>query len=143
MRIKYDDSDKWFSLCVRERSDWTCERCGKKFIPPAQSLHCSHLMSRRHRALRWHPDNACAHCFGCHRYLGENPIEFSEWINQRFGQERVIFLIDRAAQVLKVTETERKDIAVHYRKEHEKIIEKRAKAKTGRIEFTAWDGYKT
>src|SRR3990167_9446493 len=86
MRVKRDKRDAIFSLLIRERSSWLCERCGKQFSrEDGQGLHCSHFISRRHRSTRWHPDNAAAHCFSCHQYLGEHPLEFAEWIKQRLA----------------------------------------------------------
>jgi len=45
--MKITPADKYFSLCIRERSDWTCEYCGNGYRHKPQGLHCSHLFSRR------------------------------------------------------------------------------------------------
>src|SRR3990167_1019129 len=89
MRVKRDKRDAIFSLLVRERAGWRCERCGKQFSrEDGQGLHCSHFISRRHRSTRWHPDNAAAHCFSCHQWLGEHPLDFTIWIKAYLGMDR-------------------------------------------------------
>lgn len=59
--------DKIISYKVRERANWTCEKCFTPYTPPTQGLHCSHYYSRRYLGTRWDMDNLCALCFGCHR----------------------------------------------------------------------------
>ena len=61
--IKRDALDNWFSLCVRERAYWTCERT--KFISldgqaagKSQSLECCHIYGRRNKNVRWNGMNA-------------------------------------------------------------------------------------
>ena len=138
MRIRYDAADKWFSLCVRERDDWTCRVCKAKFTPPAQNLHASHFMSRRHRSLRWSPYNACAKCVSCHRKLGENPLEFAAWLEKEYGREYVENLREIAQTIVKTTKKDRAEIANHYKEQYQLMLEKRAKGVTGRLEFEAY-----
>ena len=89
MKIKRDKRDAIFSLLVRERACWRCERCGKQFERGAQNLHCSHLFGRRHRTTRWHPSAAVSHCAACHFYLTEHPIGFAEWVKNYLGEKRM------------------------------------------------------
>jgi hypothetical protein len=137
-------SDEAFSKCVRERADLSCERCERSYRHDGANmmgLHCSHLFGRRRASVRWDPDNAVAHCFSCHQYLGENPRIFSRWITEYLGSERADELEFRANEILKITERDREDIAAHYRREHRRMLALRAQGTIGRIEFEGWVTY--
>jgi len=86
MKIKIDKRDRVFSLIIRTRDQWTCQRCFKVFPEGAQNLHCSHFWGRRHQGTRWEEKNADAHCFTCHQYFGENPEDFRAWKLRQLGQ---------------------------------------------------------
>lgn len=93
--IKTRPEDKWFSLYVRARDKWACQRCGKKFRPYEENgdnshlkgLHCAHCFGRGSHATRWEEDNACALCYGCHSYIDANPDEKREFFIERLGEE--------------------------------------------------------
>ena len=94
--IKRSSLDATFSTMIRERDNWTCQRCGKVYEPKSQGLHSAHMFSRRIQATRLWPDNACALCFGCHQYLDSNPNEKLAFFRERLGDERFDALSDRA-----------------------------------------------
>lgn len=109
-KIKIDVADKAFSLYIRTRDNWTCQRCGKRYSPPTMALHCSHFQGRGKEATRFLPDNADALCYGCHQYFTSHPGEHLQWQIERKGQERVDEIIrlsntylkkDRKAQAMK------------------------------------------
>lgn len=138
--IRITPADKWFSLCVRERAGWTCEYCGKDYSGErGHGLHCSHFFGRRHKATRHHPDNAFAHCYGCHQRLGANPYIFSEWARAHLGGGRITILHERHLQIWKKPKGYEKEIAAHYKAEYERMKALRDQGVTGRIEFTAFD----
>lgn len=137
--VKRWPSDKWFSLCVRERTNWVCQCCNKHLERGAMNLHCSHLFSRRHRATRWHPDNAFAHCFSCHEKLGGDPIEFSIWATSTLGPAKVNKLRVLANSTLKMTAQDRKYVAAHYKREHERMMAERAAGHVGFLQFERWN----
>ena len=85
--MKRDKRDAVFSLLIRERSNWTCERCGC-YVPEGerQRLHCSHIVSRKYRRLRWEPLNAVSHCAMCHSHLTDRPHEFGRWVDEKLGR---------------------------------------------------------
>lgn len=91
--MKLDPADKAFSLYIRTRDNWTCQRCGKQYTPPTQALHCSHFMGRGRENTRFDPENASAHCYGCHRYLTAHPTEHIAWKVAQVGQAKVDELI--------------------------------------------------
>ena len=119
-----------FSNLVRRRAGWKCQRCGKQYPEgQAQGLDCSHLFGRRHRSTRWHPDNAFAHCRGCHQYLGSNPPIFTEWAIDQLGQTRFEWLRYRHNMVMKYTKADLEDLYRHLKAEWDE----------GKMEFEAYD----
>ena len=84
-----DPADKAFSLYVRTKASWNCEKCGKHYEPPTSSLHCSHFIGRGKENTRFDLDNACALCFHCHQYFTSHPAEHLDWQTERLGQQKV------------------------------------------------------
>lgn len=87
--MKIDTADKAFSLYIRTRDNWTCQRCGKQYTPPTNALHCSHFMGRGKEGTRFEPMNCDALCYGCHQYFTSHPALHTEWQIERKGQEMV------------------------------------------------------
>lgn len=54
---------------------------------PVGNLQCAHGFSRRYRAVRWDPRNAFAACAGCHMYFTHHPIEWDDFLRERWGVE--------------------------------------------------------
>lgn len=84
--VKIDAADTAFSLYIRTRDNWSCQRCGKQYQPPTNALHCSHYMGRRKENTRFDPENADALCYGCHQYFTSHPALHLEWQVERKGQ---------------------------------------------------------
>jgi hypothetical protein len=122
MKIRIDPLDALFSLYVRARAGWKCERCGK-YYPEGerQGLDCSHFMGRANKGTRWAEDNAAAHCRGCHQYLGANPILFVDWIINHIGGQRYAALRAKASKPTKWTPFDREMIAWEFYEKLEKI----------------------
>lgn len=95
-RLKISKADRLFSLKIRSRDNWTCQRCLTKYEPPTQALHCSHFWGRGNKSVRFDEENACALCYGCHRILGSDPILHREFFLDRLGQEKFDALNFRA-----------------------------------------------
>ena len=140
-RLKIRADDTAFSLCVRERSGWRCERCGNQFqIGQARGLDCSHYFSRKAYSTRHHPLNAFAHCRGCHQHLGSNPELFREHYIEVLGEENLETLktIHNDLTLGKRIKKCLPDITKHLRSEHEKQLALRAEGNPyGRAEFEA------
>jgi hypothetical protein len=114
--IKRTSADAAFSNCIRERSNWTCERCGAEHPAPTTALHCSHFWGRGHWAVRHDPDNAEAFCYGCHRYFTANPVDYTEWKFRKLGEERYEILLEKKdnPSLAKQAHREEKEMAQHY-----------------------------
>lgn len=94
--VRIDPADKLFSLWIRWRAGWKCQRCGAQFEIGSQGLHCSHFWGRARESTRFDPENAVAHCHGCHSYLTANPELHREWKLKQIGQEAYDRLMVRA-----------------------------------------------
>lgn len=94
--VRIDPADKFFSLWIRWRAGWKCERCGAQFEVGGQGLHCSHFWGRAREATRFDPENCVAHCHGCHAFLTANPELHREWKLKQIGEEKYNLLMVRA-----------------------------------------------
>lgn len=121
--IKITSADRWFSKCVRERANWTCERCYRKTPDDKRmGLHCSHYISRANWSTRFDPDNAFAHCYGCHQFLSSHPSDFREWVIQRIGSILHDRLVANARKTAPGLKRRMNEIAAHFRAEHRNLI---------------------
>ena len=123
--MKISPADKAFGDCVKARDNHTCQVCGIE-----GRMETSHIHSRRHRTIRWDMLNAVAKCHGCHRWWGESPLEASAWFISKYGQGRADLLTEKKNLKFKVSKTEEKNIASHYREELKKF---QAAANEGRV----------
>lgn len=131
--MKISAADKYFSLCVRDAHDNTCETCGK-----VGRMEASHVYSRRHRTIRWDKLNIMCQCNGCHRAWHESPLKSFQWFESNYGSARVELLREKMNSKVKVPKSEEKDIAKHYREQHAIILQKRADGETGYIDFISY-----
>ena len=140
MGLKRTKLDIVFSNLIRERAEWKCERC-KKYYPEGhrQGLDCSHFYGRRHRSTRWHPDNAFAHCRGCHQYLGSNPAIFNAWALKQLGDTRYDWLLRRHNEVVKYTKADLEEFYQHLIAQHKYMLRRRKEGEKGWLDFVAWD----
>ena len=135
-RLKVTPADLWFSKCIREAAAWKCQCCGKQYEEGTQGLHCSHYFGRRANALRYCPDNAFAHCFGCHQRLGANPDDFRRWVAERIGEGMIDVLREKREDIglAKSIKKNLKDVAKHYKAEYERLKSKRLEGEMGELE---------
>jgi hypothetical protein len=96
MRISIDKADQLFSRWIRNRDNWTCKRCGKKYEKGDQRLQNSHFYGRSHENTRFEPDNCDAMCFGCHQFFTSNPADYASWKIKQLGQKGYDLLMLRA-----------------------------------------------
>lgn len=78
-KMKLHDADKLFSQYIRTRDGWQCQRCGSPF-----HTQCAHIIGRSYRAIRFSPHNALALCQGCHVYMTHRPLEWQDWVEEKF-----------------------------------------------------------
>lgn len=143
--MKLTAADRWYSRCVRERSNWTCELCGTEYPDgrakgACQGLDCSHYVSRGNWSVRFDSSNAFAHCVSCHfRFSGDAQLQIDEY-KRVFGQGQHERLRERKndTSLGRSNRKEVKEIAKHYKKEYELMRSARAKGAAGRLEFTSY-----
>ena len=140
MAVKINPADKWFSKCVREAAEWRCECCGKQYEEGTMGLHCSHYFGRRANSLRYCPDNAFAHCFGCHQRLGSNPDDFRGWMVSKVGEGMIDILREKREDIGLAKDIKKniKDVAKHYKAEYERLKQERLNGATGPLEIISY-----
>ena len=102
MRIRINPLDRLFSLLIRRRDHYTCQRCLKAYSENSQGLHCAHIFGRRSNSTRYDEANAVALCYGCHVYLDTHPLEKYDWYIRKFGQEAFDRIRIRSKMVVKL-----------------------------------------
>jgi 5-methylcytosine-specific restriction endonuclease McrA len=60
---------------VFERDGHVCVRCRDT----KRGIQWAHIFSRRHKNLRWEPDNALTLCAGCHIFWHQYPLLAVDW----------------------------------------------------------------
>lgn len=133
-------ADDWFSKCIRIRSNYICESCGRQYESNSMGLHCSHYFGRRAYSVRFDPANAFAHCYGCHQRLGSNPDDFRNWVLGQLGEGRLQLLRERREDndFAKSVRKNINDVSKHYRDEYRRIESLRSDGEIGRIEIEAY-----
>jgi 5-methylcytosine-specific restriction endonuclease McrA len=86
MKVKMAAKDKLWGSLVKERDQFTCQRCFIVFPEGRrQGLHAHHIFGRSRRKTRWMIQNGVSLCFGCHMWAHSNPLEFHERMRDRLG----------------------------------------------------------
>lgn len=138
--MKRDKLDDIFSKLIRESYNWTCCKCQKYFPEDRrQGLHASHIYSRRHKLLRWHPLNVVAHCYGCHQWFGGHPVLGGAWAVDYLGKGVIEMLEDRLRERRKYTKADKEEMYQHYKEEYERVRKLRMAGETGNIEVVPFD----
>ena len=119
MGIKREACDKWFSDVIRLKANHTCECCHNQ----DRQMHCCHIYGRGAKSVRWSIDNALCMCSYCHRYFTENPIAFTNFLQVYLGKGHMEMLNEKWRVILKTNKLLRKEIALHYRREHKKMVD--------------------
>lgn len=127
--IKRTSADRWFSLYVRAKNDWTCQRCGKVFreyIEGGDNRHlrgldCAHLHGRGAKMTRFEPTNCASLCYGCHSHLDSRPEEKREFFLERIGQEEYDRLNKLHRQPFIHFKKHKKEISDKFRKAFRKL----------------------
>ena len=125
--VRVSPADTAFSLCVRTAANYTCQKCGKTDA----RMECSHIFSRKYRAIRWCKDNAMCKCNYCHRWWHQNPLDAAAWFLSKVGQGLVDILKEKRDSKVRVPKTEEQEIAKHYRAELKKL-------ENGAADFESW-----
>lgn len=77
--------DVIFSLRVRERDKFKCQKCGRV----DKHNHCAHIFSRNNLSVRYEMKNCLTLCYYDHiMFAHREPIEFSIWMKGKIGEKQ-------------------------------------------------------
>src|SRR3990167_9928073 len=134
-------ADTWVSKCVRYGTEGTCERCGG-YSPEDKrmGLHCAHTVRRGNWSTRFDPNNCLSLCNGCHRqYDGDYDFMRNLFVKIRGeGMWRIIQEKKNDLNLGRQMKREKKEIAVHFRAEYERMDRLRMNGFTGLIEIQVY-----
>ena len=115
--------DKICAKIVKERDNYTCQRCGSKCY--GYGAHWSHIYGKRNLYMRWNLLNAILLCAGCHFWWHSSPDSKSwfankfparwEYLHQQWPNQRGVFQ-ERCYITWKYTDDDLKNI-LYARKE--------------------------
>lgn len=114
LQRKIDPLDRLFSIYIRMRDGWTCQKCGQI----SMEVEAAHFHGQGKKSVRYEDDNACALCQVCHDFLDENPIIKRGFFTIRLGNKKIEALDEKANNPCKV---DRSEIAKHLREEIKKM----------------------
>ncbi len=134
--MKRDKFDILMSELIRERADWTCERCNHYYPAGCRGgLEHSHIWGRARHSVRWFPDNGLALCTGCHRFVGSNPDEHKMLARTALGEKRDAALRLRANTPRRWKPWEKVELYTQMKAALKDMQERRAMGHVGRLEF--------
>ena len=116
MGVRREACDDWFSKCVRHRDQHRCQFCF------SEGTDCAHIFGSARKSTRWSMDNATTLCRYHHRYFTANPVAFTDWLTNLYGQGHMDLLREKANSILKTNKLLRKEISDHYRGEYRKSL---------------------
>ena len=127
MKIKRNNTDKWFSLAIRIAANWTCQATGRYSPPPHENgqIDAAHNVSRRHRATRWHPKNVVCLSRAEHMRQTGDPHAHCEFMKQYFGEDYQL-MRELSQSLMKITKKDEAEILAHYKKEVARIKQLRS-----------------
>ena len=99
-KVKIRRTDTLYTRYIRERDDYTCQRCRRSYPPDAcRNLEVSHFWGRGRENTRFDDDNCVALCqLPCHQYWGhgEGCVDYQEFMEDRLGRAGYDTLMIRA-----------------------------------------------
>lgn len=91
--------DTQWSQLIRNR-DKVCLKCKGR-----NNLHAAHIYSRAKHSVRWDLQNGVTLCYKCHyHWAHQYPIEFTEWIKERFSESEYEELRARARTTIQLND---------------------------------------
>lgn len=142
--MKRTPLDAATSDLVRERADWTCERCEEvdhegQAKGKSMRMQCSHVYGRKHNSTRYELDNLFCLCATCHAYLETRPIEHAAFARSKLGDVRFEWLQQKHYQVKKWPKHEKEEARKFYIKQYKEIRESRMDGISGYVEAVNYE----
>jgi len=140
--MRLTPADIAFGLCVKERSQFICERCGKQYHYGDRGLDCCHYQGRGAWATRFEPLNCFALCRGCHSFLDSRKGTFERFFKKRSGEEIYDMVLEKSENTVLAKTIHRTggtgEIAAFFREQYADMLRKRAGGIIGWMEFEGW-----
>lgn len=139
LKLKRTPLDAAVSDIVRERANWTCQRCSMADIDgqaraKSSFLDCSHIQGRNHYSTRYDIRNCLCLCKPCHQFVGDRPIDHAQLAARILGQPMVDKMKKQSHMVAKWTKDEQNEMKLHYRSELKRLRDLREIGQLGYIE---------
>ena len=102
-------------------------------------LHCS-IFTVAARGVRFDPDNTEALCYGCHQFMGANPIEHARRKEEKLGRQLFEILLEKAndTKLGRIAKRSEKQIRAHYRGELARMKQERDAGQTEYLLLENW-----
>jgi len=115
--------DKLISDTVRERDNWTCQRCGRT-NKNKKVMTCSHYWSRRHIGTRFSLNNCITLCYPCHMFHWESEKQgaYKAFMLKKLGKEEFLQLEYEATNITKWTTVELKMMYISLKDECQQVL---------------------
>jgi len=99
-KVRLRKTDRLYTRYIRERDDYTCQKCRRKYSPDAcRNLVVSHFWGRGRENTRFDDENCIALChLPCHQYWGhgEGRPEYQTFMEDKLGHTGYDLLMVRA-----------------------------------------------
>ena len=97
--FKRRQSDSLFSVLVRIKRGYRCEKCGKKHDTSSMNIGLSHFKGRSRESVRYDEENVDVLCnIPCHNYFEEHKKDYEKWKEERMGTKAYKLLLVRSEQ---------------------------------------------
>mgnify|MGYP003646603660 FL=1 len=123
------------SQVVRERDDWTCQKCHRSFRHDPGALDASHHIPRTKGIVKYDLANLVALCRACHGWLDTHPLHHIDWIKGLLGEDEYEALKARSVGLLKMTAQDTRDLAEYMRDTLRILKARRADGQLGRLDI--------
>jgi len=142
--MKRDKYDSVLSDLVRERANWTCEKC-KKISTQGQGtgqdrdIQCSHFNGRGNgNVSRYDSDLLFCLCASCHTFVETRPKEHTKFVESIVGEAFLDIKSEQHHKPYKMYKNEKEEMHQHYKSELKRVKELRSNGEMDYIETTSW-----
>jgi len=104
-------ADREFSKYWREKIG-RCERCGRQ-----ENLQLCHIITRNIRKLRFERKNTFVLCASCHRNFHNKPLEFSDFVKEKKGEDTAKWLIRESNDLKPISIKFYQDVIIKLKKD--------------------------
>ena len=111
--------DTLISAYILKKGNYTCVRCGKKYIKGQRNLTCSHYWDRQYKGTRWDSDNLDPLCWmPCHSQKWEHDKNgaYKDYMIKKLGTKKLDKLEIKARAIAKFSSVDLRLFIGHFDK---------------------------